>query len=236
MTISTTDRGAGANSTPGTTCSITCSQTFTAGAIAVLVLVFDNSGSGGSNPNPTASDSRGNTWITQASGVYDPGGPNAGIGIAILYSHQASGTLANGDTITVSFGGNTTTAKAWALAEATSDVPGANLDVNGGALGSGARTASPTVTTTSSNAAGDLIVAGGAAEASDTWVADADTTNGAWSAAQTAGAGSGNTGAAVVAQSKVLTAGGATQTFNPTLSGGSADTRLAWIKVVEQLP
>jgi hypothetical protein len=235
MTITATGRGQGSNNTAGTSFGLAPTSDFAAGT-AVLVLAYDNSGSGGSNPNPTATDSHGNSWITMVSGVFDPGAANAGIGIAILYSHMATGLLTTGSTITVAFSGNTTTAKAWAIAGVTTDVPGATLDANGSGLGTGANTASPTVTTTSSNAAGDLIVGGGAAEATNTWVGDGDTTNGSWSAAQTAGAGTGNSGAAAIAQYKVLTVGGATQTFDPTLSGGAADTRLAWIKIVEQLP
>lgn len=233
MTITMSSVGANGDTTGATSIVITIGAGgFTLGqsAWAILCLAYDNAGASGADPYSSISDSLGNTWTSRQAALYDPGAASAGVTLRIFTSDMAVRALGVGDTVTVSFGANSVASKAWCFQEALPGPWGTMSYVTGG-VSVGSASAAPTITT-GSIAQNDVVIGAGAAESADTWVADADTTNGNWSAKQSFGAGSGATGMSVVAQRKVVTAAGA-QTFNPTLT--SADCILAWIQLHETI-
>jgi hypothetical protein len=133
------------------------------------------------------------------------------------------------DQVTINFSPNTTS-KAGAIFKVTPDA-GFKLSRLTSAFTAGAATGTPTITT-SSITSGDLVVGVLAAETNAAITADADTTNGNWSAQIT---DTGNTGTVatsmrVASQAKVVT-GTATQTYNPTLT--SADVIIGWVSFTQ---
>lgn len=220
-------RGTGNNNVAGTSLVITPASNFTAGSHAILCVAYDNSGASGADPYASISDSVGNNWISRQAALYDPGAASAGITLRIFHCPLTT-ALTTAHSITVSFGANSTTAKAWVLMEATVSA-GSILRYITGGVNTGAASAAPTVTT-GSITSGDLVIGAGAAESADTWAGDADTTNGSWTTHLHNAAGTGTSGASVTAQGKVATGTG-TQTYNPTLT--SADCILAWAQFRE---
>jgi hypothetical protein len=198
--------------------------------MAVLVVAADNTGGGGSHNIEGVSDTKSNTWTIRRSPLYDPGTASSGVQGIIATTSQDGGLLTTGDTITVQFGNNTT-AKAWTLMQVSAGA-GSSPQYLTGAENTGSATASPTVTT-SSITSGDMVIGGLFNErgTDQTVTGDSDTSNGTWSAQQTAEIGSTASGITVQSQRKVTT-GTATQTYNPTL-GVSSDVVLSWISIDE---
>lgn len=229
MTVSA--RGTGGNTTGATSVTVTPASNLAAGSMGVIVVAADNAGAAGSalNCNASMADSVGNTWTLRLDVLFDNGAASAGIELCVYTGHIATAfTTANN--VVVGFG-NSVTAKSWTLTEV---VPTAGLvpQFVTGAGGTGATSATPTVTT-SSITSGNVVIGGGAAEATLAWTGDADTTNGTWANEQEIGNGTGTSGAAVTSQAKVVTAT-ATQTYNPTLT--SADQIIGWIQIAEAPP
>lgn len=225
--LTVSSRGTGGNNTGATGLTVTPGSNFTAGSLGVLVIALDNSGSAGANTvSPaTATDSASGTWTRQQNGLFDNGAASAGAEVSVYTIPSTSLTTAGSITVTFS---NSVTAKAWALWEVTADAGKIATYLTGG-VGTGA-TSNPTVTT-SSITSGDAVIGVTAAEASAASITgDADTTNGTWSTAQTAGFGSGTSGMTVSSQSKVTTATAA-QTYNTTVAG---DSIAAWVSVGER--
>jgi prolyl-tRNA editing enzyme YbaK/EbsC (Cys-tRNA(Pro) deacylase) len=235
VALTRTSRGtAGSNSVTSpnsnTTFVFSPASNLTAGALAVLCVSADNSGNASNNINSVA-DSLGNTWTKRNSTIYDPGSANAGIQGAIFTSPQDVGTLTTGSTITVTFGA-TTTAKSYTLEEWTGSVGTPAYKAQG--AGTGAATASPTITSASiPNGGGIVAMVAMEAGTTQTCTEDADTTNGTWSTQQYSEVGSTTSGNCIASQAKVVTAT-ATQTYNPTL-GISVDTVCGWIRVGEDI-
>jgi hypothetical protein len=229
MALTGTDRGTNNNNVAATSVTITPGSNFAAGSYAVLCLAYDNSGGSGADPFSSITDSVGNNWYSIVRPLYDPGAASAGVSLGIFYSPQNVSALTTGNTITVSFGANSTTAKAWTLHEITC-ATGTRVVVAASGNNTGAASGTPTVTT-ASVPNGGMVIGAGAAESANTWVQDGDTTNGNWSAQQSNAAGTGTSGMSITSQRKVVTAT-ATQTYNPTLT--SADVILGWAIFVEQ--
>lgn len=227
MALTGTARGAGRNNVAATTVVITPASNFAAGSTAVLVLAYDNLGTGGSDPFSGITDSLGNTWTSRQNALYDPAVINQGVVLRIFTAPMTT-PLTTSDTITVAFGILLVIAKSWCLLQVSPAAGGAVVYVTGG-VNAGAATGTPTVTATGV-AANHMIVGGGGSESNDTWVGDADTTNGSWSTMQHEGGLEGVAGISVIEQNKVVNATG-DQTFNPTLT--SADCILAWIELRE---
>lgn len=231
MSLSGTDRGANNNNTGATSVVVTPASNFAAGSKAVLCLAYDNAGGSGADPFSSITDSVGNAWVTAQAALYDPGAASAGVTLRIFESHMDVAALTTGNTITVSFGAVSVTAKSWTLHE-IAPASGCRVVLVASGVNAGAATGTPTVTTgTITN--GDMVIGAGASESSNTWAGDGDTSNGNWSTHQTSGAGTGTSGMATTAQRKVVTAT-ATQTYNPTLT--SADCILAWAQFAEWQP
>jgi hypothetical protein len=227
--VTVTARGTSGNNTGATTLAITPGSNLAAGSMGVLVVACDNAGNGTTIHPTSFTDSVGNTWTQRLNALYDPVGANAGVDVGFYTAHlSVAVTTSNNITITWA-GGNSVTAKAYALWEVTPTSASFVLSYITGAAGTGAASASPTVTT-GSITSGDVVIAGGGAESASTWSGDADSTNGSWSTQQTAAGGTGNTGMSVTSQYKVVT-GTATQQYDPTLT--SADQIIGWIQLRE---
>lgn len=224
-------RGTGARNTGSeNTYAITPATAFSgvSGAMAVLAVAYDNSGTNGADPYSSIADTNTNTWTPRINSLKDPGAANAGIAGRLFTTPMDGGVLDTGDTITVSFGGTTTVARAYALWEV---IPQLGYTI---AYGTGAQetsaTASPTITT-GSIAAGDVVIGAIGREGNDSATADTDTTNGMWSGQQASGVGTTTSGAQIGSQYKVALASG-TQTYNPTF-GASRDNVEMWLSVVQ---
>lgn len=220
-----TDRGGGTHNTSALSFTFSPAANFTAGTMAVLGLSVDNSDSAGAlHSTFTVTDTLGNTWTRRTQVVNDPGAASAGVEGAIFTTAMDGGTLTTGTTITVTFDANCT-AKVWMLFEASSSVGTETFVTSGTGTGSGTTPSITTGTITS----GDLVVAACHTEygTSNTFTADADTTNGTWSAQQTARVGTTASGMGIAWQSKETTAT-ATQTYDPGLSA-SCDYALSYI-------
>lgn len=226
-------RGTGARNTGSeNTYAITPASNFTgtAGAMAVLVVAYDNSGTNGADPYSGCTDTNSNTWTSRQNALNDPGAASAGIALRILTTPMDGGALDTGDTITVAFGGKTTVARAYALWEVLPQ-DGYSIAYGTGATET-ATTASPTITT-SSIAAGDVVIGAIGREGNDAATADTDSSNGTWGAQQASGVGTTTSGAQVASQAKVVLATG-TQTYNPTF-GASRDGAEAWVSIVQSV-
>jgi hypothetical protein len=231
VALTGTDRGTGTHNTSATSFTLSPASNFTAGAMAVLCVANDNSGSAGAVQVINVTDSLGNTWTRRASPIIDPGAANAGQEGGIYTTPQNGGTLQTGTVITVTFANNTV-AKTWTLMEVTAGAGKVVRYVTSGIGTGGTGTTSPTITT-GSITNGRMVIAALFLEAgtTETITQDADTTNGTWSAQQTAEIGSTTSGSNIASQRKVVTAT-ATQTYNPTL-GIAGDLCLAWIELRE---
>jgi len=218
VALTATDRGSGGNNTASTSIAITPASNFTAGKFAILCIAYDNSGSGGSDPFSSISDNHGNTWTLIEASLRDPGAASAGVALRVYRSLQNAATLTTSSTITVSFGANSTGAKAWTLTEVSNSTGSLNYKTGGNSGASGA-TATPSITT-GNIFNGQLVLGVVGREYNATRTDDADTSNGSWSASQNAGFGSTTSGIEIISQWKIVTADG-TQTFNPTFGGQS---------------
>lgn len=245
MALSGTQRGTGSDTVSSTTATVTPSGNLAASSWAVLVIACDNSETNGvAHTTFTVTDTKSNTWTRRISPLQDPGSASQGVEGAIFTTAQNGGALTTGDTITITWGVNTTanTAVLW---EVTTS--GTISYVTGG-VGSGSSTTTPTVTT-GSITSGDMVIGGLFVESGTAVVTgDSDTSNGNWSAAHNIQAGSGTTGMLTSSQYKTTT-GTATQTYNPTLDiaadciagyivltesggGGGGSTARSWAVIV----
>lgn len=238
MALVGTDRGTGTNGSTGTSFTLAPTSNFGGGFpnAAVLVIASDNSASGGTAYGThTVTDTIGNTWVRVLTALYDPGAANAGVYGSVFLTHQDVGTLQTTTTITVSYGGDAPTVKAWTLMEIGSNVTGGCPLFLSSGTNTGSATTTPTVNisvlTAGDMAIGCLFNEYGTAQ---TITGDADATSGSWSTQQTAEIGSTAAGMSVSSQRKVTTAAG-TQTYNPTLAT-SSDVILGWLTFGEVDP
>ncbi len=221
MAITVATLGTSSNTVSGVsfTLNITGSNA-TPDSTVVLALAVDNANtSGTAHSTFTVTDALGNTWVRRASPLYDPGAASAGVEGAVFETKQNAGNILTSTTITVTFG-TATTVKAWSCHE----LVGQAVTFVSSGVNTGAATGTPTVNTAAA-LTGDAVMGFGFAESGALFTADADTTNGSWTALNRTFGGAGTSGMSIIAQAKVVTAGGA-QTYNPTLT--SADCILAW--------
>lgn len=230
MPITGTDRGTGLNNASSSSFICTPTSTIPVNSAGVLFVAVDNTGAGGAAGNLPASvtDSVGNIWTRQLNPTYDPGAASAGVETAWYVCQSLTTALTSANNVTLTLG-NAATAKVYAFHEITPSDNSKKISYVTGAAGTGAASGTPSVPT-SSITSGDIVIGGGGSESSDTWVGDADTTNGTWSVHQHVAAGTGTSGMSLTTQRKIVTAT-ATQTYNPTLT--SADQILSWIRLTE---
>lgn len=235
MSLTATDRGTNVNTVSGTSFGFSPASNCTAGALVILCLSADNSVNGGATNNITGvTDSLGNVWRARQLSICDNGAANAGVQGGIYTTDQSAGAITTGTTITVTFA-DSTAAKAWALNEVTAAAGKYAIVVTGGNGSAQTASATPTVTT-GSIAVGDLTVGMVAIEGGNvTPTADADTTNGNWSALQYPWTGTSTGGIGLIVQTKVQTTTASTQTYDPTFVA-ARDLIASWLQVREVAP
>lgn len=220
MALTGIDRGVGSRNTGGeSTYAISPSGTIAAGSRAVLFVAYDNSGASGADPYSAISDNLGNPWNKVFAQLRTPGSAaNDGLVLAVFDCLVAT-PITTSDTITVSFGGTTTVARAYALHEITA-AAGSYAARHVGTLQNAAGASTTPSLTTASIPSGDLLVAAMGAEHNSAITADSDVSNGTWSTHQTSGVGVTTAGMEISSQRKPITGTG-TQTYNLTIT--SAD-------------
>lgn len=227
MALTATNRGSGGNNTAATSLTITPASNFTAGSFGILAVAYDNAGSQGSDPYITISDTPLNSWVSRINVLNDPGAASAGSTLRIFTAPISSLTTAN--TITVSFGATSVTAKAWTLIEVSSNATNGSVVYSTGSQATGSGTTQ--TLTTSTIAINDFVFGVLGQEGNGTRTGDSDTLNGSWSTAQSAGFGTTTGGIEIISQYKIVTATGA-QTYNPTATP-LGDWVMGWISVSE---
>lgn len=216
-----------------TTTTVTVALPMVTGSAGVLWFSADNNGTSGAAPNfPTSiTDSKSNTWTRQQNAAQNPVAAGSGAEYAIYTSILTADLLVN-DTIACTYTVAGVTAKGFGLWEFRPTNTGPMTYVSG-ASGSGAATASPSVTT-SSITNGDYVVgvcaAEGPSSASTGFTQDSGTTNGTWMKSQiTQHNSTGAPAMSGISQWKQVTAT-ATQVYNPTF-GTSADSIIGWVSL-----
>lgn len=227
MALTGTDRGTGNHASLVSTWNMSPTSNFTSGAFAVLCVVYDNSGASGADPFSSITDTKSNTWTSRVVNLYDPGSASAGVCMRI-FTTTLNSSFTTSDYATFNLT-NSAQSKAWSYHEVTTSGGAVVYSESGKNTGSSGST--PTVTT-STIPNGSMVIGSAGSEATNTWVGDADTTNGSWSTHQTDGANAGTGGVGHSSQRKIVTAT-ATQTYNPTQT--SSDQVLAWIRLDEEV-
>lgn len=209
------NRGTASNKTSGSTISLSPTGNISVGNLLIVAVAADNLSA--TTPTFTFSDSKSNTWTTEAQGAVNAtaaAGASGAIGVCYITAQ-----ITTTDTITVTLSG-AVTAKALQLLEFSGV-----LDVERNAAVTTTGTSStPSVTSGSANI-GDLVIGVTAYEdnAAPNSV-DTDTTRGSWSTGYgtfTTG-GSAATNIGVSTQYKITTTAAGTQTYNVVL-GASTD-------------
>lgn len=218
MALTVTSRGTGTHNTGATTLVPGGrSATLAVGSLGVLAIAVDNAGaSGAAVIAPTSwTDAKGNVWTRQISALYDNGAASAGIEMAI-YTAPITVALLTTDAGTITWLSGSPVAKAWTWYEV---IPAANSEavyLTGGSI-AGATAANAAVTT-ASIAVGDAVIAGYFSENVAAVTGDSDTTNGTWTAQQTATIGSTTSGVRIATQQKVQTTAASTQSYDVTVN------------------
>lgn len=186
------------------------------GDMLVLAVAADNAGAAGvASLSATVTDSAGNTWTNRGGLINRTAASVASDGTTLgIWTCLVSATLTAG-TITASFSPNTTAKAAlvWKAVAPAGQVPTFH-SVGAGVTGIGSTWSTGNVAVPS----GYTFIGITALESQTDVIADADTTNGTWSAAQSAIAGtSANLSQCINSQWKNATAAG-NQIYNPTFS------------------
>ncbi len=200
-------------------------------AAGVLAIAVDNAGSGGASVcAPTSwTDAKGNVWTRRINALYDNGAASAGIEMA-WYTAPINVALLTTDAGTMTWiAGVSPVAKAWTWYEV---IPASGKIANYGTGGNiaGATAANATVVT-GTIAVGDGVIAGYFSENTAAVTQDSDTTNGTWTAQQTATVGTTTAGVRIATQQKVQTTTPSTQSYDATVA--SQDRIAGWITLVE---
>jgi hypothetical protein len=223
--ITVTARGTGTNNTSAATFLIAPTSNLAAGSSAALCLSLDNANGVTANVPTTITDSVGNIWYLElrvaSSGI------NLGVEIAI-YITSLSTAWTTSDSLTLTFTTANVTAKTYAIWEIATSA--GNRVVPSTARTSTTTSGTPSILTVPNVNNAQMVIGICGAESADTFVDDADTTNGSWSTGQHTGAGTGITGASITTQTKVVNADGP-QTYNPTLT--SADLAIGILILAE---
>lgn len=232
MALTITSRGTGTHNTGASTLVPGGrNATLAAGSLGVLCMALDNAGSAGSTliAPDSWTDAKGNVWTLRQNALYDNGAASAGIEMAI-YTAPITVALLTTDAGTMTWKtGVSPVAKAWTWYEV---IPSAShyADYQTGGTIAGATAANAQVTT-ASIAVGDGVIAGYFSENVAAVTGDSDSTNGSWTAQQTATVGSTTSGVRIATQQKVQTTTPSTQSYDVTVS--SQDRIAGYIAVTE---
>lgn len=219
--ITVTARGTTASNASSSTTfpsGIIPSGTLAAGNTGVLCVSADNAGNNLANMPASVTDSQGNVWYLIREAVH---ALTAGAGCNVgEYFSLITTPLTASDNIPFTFT-LAVTAKTALIWEVAPSAGNRVIPLGGGQFKNNAYSASgaPTLTSTDVISNGILLMAFGGVENSDIWTADANATNGTYSTSQHTGIGTGAAGQAIISQYKIVTAGGATQTYAPTTTG-----------------
>lgn len=230
MALTITSRGTGTNGTAGTTYNINPATSFVAGnTLGILALTYDPITA--ADPFSSISDALGNTWTTELVRTNIVTG-STGVIVRVFSTPFNVGVLATTNAITITFT-SAVTAKAYGLLQCTSSISGAIVAVNQITSATGTST-TPSVTSGTIRNGSSICFGIVGAEGNDTRTADADTTNGTWTAWANVGVGTGATGIQMISQYKTQTTADSTQTYNPTISASEIWVAIAG-EVLEQL-
>jgi len=233
VALTGTSRGTGTHNT-GATTSVPGgrSATLAVGSIGVLCIALDNAGTSGSTLISPASwtDAKGNVWTRRTNRLYDNGAASAGIEM-VFYTAPITVALLTTDAGTITWSpAASPVAKVWTWYEV---IPSANAEVaysTGGDI-AGATAANAQVTT-ASVLVGDAVIAGYFSENVAAVTGDSDSTNGTWTAQQTATVGTTTSGVRIATQQKVQTTAASTQSYDVTVA--SQDCIAGYIMLHEQ--
>ncbi len=219
MALTVTSRGTGTHNTGATTLVPGGrSATLAVGSMGVLCIALDNAGTAGSATIAPSSwtDAKGNIWTLRLNALYDNGIASTGVEMAI-YTAPITVALLTTDLGTITWLGPTAvTAKVWTWYEVIPS--GANTvayKTNGSIAGA---TAANATVVTASCLVGDAVIAGYFSENVNAVTGDSDSTNGSWTAQQTATVGSGVAGLIIATQQKVQTTTPSTQSYDVTVA------------------
>jgi|SRR5215471_8902831 len=232
--VATSSTGTAANQSSSVSASIIIAgANVNVGDCVVVYIAADNAGTSGANAISAVTDNvaPANTYtqlqlLNRTAGSAANDGCTAAIYASIITTQMVTGT----NFISVQFSPNVT-AKATAYRTFTGVDAIANAYGSGSSSGSGATYTTNATTTNVNN--GDLVVGVAANESNTAPAADGDTTNGSWVEATAVSGGSGGdaTKMGLRYAYKIVTAGGATQTFNGN-TGASTD----WAACISVLP
>jgi hypothetical protein len=219
VALTVTSRGTGTHNT-GATTLVPGGRTATlaSGSMGVMAIALDNAGAAGAATAAPASwtDAKGNVWTRRINALYDNGAASAGIEMA-FYTAPITVALLTTDAGTITWDGAVSPVpKAWTWYEV---IPGAGNTVSystGGTI-AGATAANAQVVT-ASVPVGDAVIAGYFSEGVGAVTGDSDSTNGSWTAQQTATVGSGTSGVRIATQQKVQTTTASTQSYDVTVA------------------
>ena len=192
--------------------------------MGVLCIAVDNAGANGSVlicPD-SWTDDKGNVWTLRQNALFDNGAASNGIEMGI-YTAPITTALLTTDAGTMTWKtGVSPVAKAWTWYEATPAVNPVSYSTGGTIAGA---VAGDATVVTASVAVGDAVIAGWFSENVVSINGDTDTTNGTWTAQQTATVGTGASGVRIATQQKVQTTTASTQSYSVTHNGeGGVDT------------
>jgi len=232
MALTVTNRGTGTHNT-GAATLVPGGRTGTlaVGSMGVLLMALDNAGSAGSTliAPDSWTDAKGNVWTLQRNALFDNGAASAGIEMAI-YTAPITTALLTTDLGTMTWKSGSPVAKAWTWYEVIPSGANSVIFFASGNI-AGATAANATVGTLSIDV-GDAVVAGYFAEGVAAVTADSDTTNGSWTAQQTATIGATTSGVRIASQAKVQTTVGSTQSYDVTVA---SQDRIAGYIVLHEL-
>lgn len=232
MALTVTSRGTGTHNT-GATTLVPGGRTATlaVGSMGVLCIALDNAGSAGSTliaPN-SWTDAKANVWTLRENRLYDNGAASAGIEMA-FYTAPITVALLTTDLGTMTWKtGVSPVAKAWTWYEVIPSGSNTVAYSTGGDI-AGATAANAQVTT-GTIAVGNAVIAGYFSENVAAVTQDSDSTNGSWTAQQTATVGTTTSGVRIATQQKVQTTTPSTQSYDVTVS--SQDRIAGYIVLAE---
>jgi len=233
VALTVTSRGTGTHNTGATTLVPGGrSATLAVGSLGVLCIAVDNAGGAGDVIiAPTSwTDAKGNVWTRRTSALYDNGAASAGIEMA-FYTAPITVALLTTDLGTITWNtGVSPVAKAWTWYEVIPSNGITPVYLNGASI-AGATAANAQVITAESINIGDAVIAGYFSENVAAVTQDSDTTNGSWTAQQTATIGTTTSGVRIATQQKVQTTAASTQSYDVTVS--SQDRIAGYISVRE---
>lgn len=220
MALTVTSRGTGTHNTGATTLVPGGrNATFAVGSLGVLCIALDNAGSAGSTliAPDSWTDAKGNVWTLRRNRLYDNGAASAGIEMA-FYTAPIVTQLLTTDAGTMTWKtGVSPVAKAWTWYEV---IPSNGITpeyLNSGDI-AGATAANAQVVTAESINVGDAVIAGYFSENVAAVTQDSDSTNGSWTAQQTATVGTTTSGVRIATQQKVQTTAASTQSYDVTVN------------------